>query len=187
MFATFKPSFAVILCFVISACSSIPLTTLLKFSSYDEQELLKLKPKQIRAKLTVNSFLNIDLVNTKLGVTIKSNNGDLALEFPLKQMSLSQTPAKISFFSSTPASQTYLLKLSDKAIADFIALQQQLTLSEKNTFGLSVAAKLERNENLSPEQKAQRLFMTIELKLSEQQDFFTLIDNAEISDMSSSN
>ena len=174
MFAILKPSLAVVLCFVISACSSIPLTTLLKFSSYDEQELLTLKPKQIRARLTVNSFLNIDLANTKLGITIKNSNGDLALEFPLKQVSLSQTPASEGFFSSAPASQTYLLKLSDKAITDFKALQQQLRLSEKNTFGLSVAAKLKRNENLTPEQKAQRLFMSIELKLSKQQDYFKI-------------
>lgn len=164
----------------LTACSSVPISTMLKLSSFDEQSLVSINPASIQAKITVNSFLNIDLVNTKLGLSLENSKGQLALLFPLEKLTLTQNSANDSFFSSSPANQTYLLQLSPDAIIDFNKLQSQLKISEKNTFGFSVAAKLKKQKNLTKAQKIEPLFMTIELKLNEDEAFFTLLDKAEI-------
>ncbi len=164
----------------LTACSSVPISTMLKLSSFDEQSILTIEPSLIRAKITVNEFIDIDLPNTKLGLSLENSQGKLQLQFPLAKISLTENSASDSFFSSSPASQTYLLQLSPDAIADFKKLQKQLKSSDKNTFGFSVAAKLNKQEDLTPEQEQERLFMTIELKLNKNEEFFTLIDNAEL-------
>lgn len=165
---------------MLTACSSVPLSTMLKLSSFNEQSVLSINPDNIRAKITVNNFIDIDLENTKLGLAVESSQGNLALQFPLEKLTLTGNSATESFFSSTPASQTYLLQLSPVAVADFKKLQKQLRTSQENSFGFSVGAKLKKKENLTDEQKDQKLFMTIELKLDAAEEFFTLIDNAEI-------
>jgi hypothetical protein len=171
---------ALIITSTLTACSSVPLSTMLKLSSFDEQSLITIEPSNIRAKITVNKFVDIDLVNTKLGLNLDNSQGELALQFPLEKLTLINNSATKSFFSSSPASQTYLLQLSPAAIADFKKLQKQLKSSDKNTFGLSVAAKLNKQENLTALQEQEKLFMTIELKLHKNEEFFTLIDNAEL-------
>lgn len=182
MFKKIKVFYVLLLILLINACSSIPLSTMLKFANYDEQHLTTLTPAEIRAKITLNSFLNIDLEGTKLGVNIENASGQLALEFPLTILTTSQNPEKKQLFFSSPASQTYLLKLSPAAINDFKTLQQQLESSQQSKFGFSVDAKLKKNEDLSDEQQQQALFITVELKLSNDEGFFTLIDNVEIND-----
>ena len=165
---------------LLVACSSVPISTMLKLSTFDEQSLLTIAPSDIKAKITVNNFIDIDLINTKLGISLENSQGKLELQFPLEKLSLKQNLANNSFFSSTPASQTYLLQLSPEAISDFKKLQKQLEKSEKNTFGFSVNAKLKKQKSLSKIQNQEELFMTIELKLEQNGTFFTLIDNAEI-------
>ena len=162
------------------ACSSVPLTTMLRLSSFDEQSLLTIKPSDIRAKITINDFIDIDLANTKLGLDLESSTGSLSLQFPLEKLTLTKNSAKSSFFSSTPASHTYLLQLSDEALIDFKKLQRKLQASEKNSFGVSINAQLKKNLVLTAEQKAQTVFITIEIKLYETEEFFTLIEQAEI-------
>jgi hypothetical protein len=164
----------------LTACSSVPISTMLKLSSFDEQSILTIEPLLIRAKITVNEFIDIDLANTKLGLSLENSQGELQLQFPLAKISLTKNSANDSFLSSSPASQTYLLQLSPDAIVDFKKLQKQLKSSDKNTFGFSIAAKLKKQENLTTIQEQEKLFMTIELKLNKNEDFFTLIDNAEL-------
>lgn len=167
---------------ILMACSSVPLSTMLKFSSFDEQNLITIKPSDIQAKITLNDFIDIDLVNTKLGLSLENTTGNLALQFPLEKLTLTQNSAKKGFLSDISASQTYLLQLSPEAIADFRRLQKQLQSSEKNSFGFSVNAKLKKHHELTKNQKITPLFITIELKLYKNEKFFTLIDQAEIKD-----
>lgn len=166
--------------FLLSACSSIPLSTMVKLSSFDEQQLTLLNVADIRAKITINQFINLDLENTNMGISIENDSGEMQLAFPLKVLSVTQNPAQTGFLSKKNASQTFLLKLSAAGEKDFKKLQQQLQQPKKSKIGFSVDAKLKKNKELTPEQQAQTIVMTIEMKINNQDGFFTLFDEYEL-------
>lgn len=170
----------IVILLLTTACSSVPVGTLLKLSSFDEQYVSTLDPHEIRAKITVNAFLDVNLDDTKLGITIDNDKGEMALNFPLEIITLTQNKAIPGFFSQQPASQTYLLKLSPQAIADFKTLQSELTPPKESKFGFSVDAKLKKHKNLTTAQSEQQLFMSIDLKLNHNDGFFTLFDKLEL-------
>lgn len=167
---------------VLSGCSSIPMGTLLKLSSFDEAYVSTLDPKKIRAKITVNAFLDVNVENTQLGLSIENSNGEMELNFPLQVITITQNKAVSGLFSQQVASQTYLLKLSEKAISEFKTLQAQLTPPQQSQFGFTVSAKLKKHKNLTPIQQEQQLFMSIDLQLNEKEGFFTLFDQIELQD-----
>jgi hypothetical protein len=167
---------------LLTNCSSVPFTTMIKLSTFNEQSLTQMTAEEIKARITVNEFLNINLAETKLAMSVESDTGELMLNFPLELIAVFKNIEEKKFFSTTPASQTYLLKLSPDAILDFKKLKQQLTNSTENKFGFAINAKLKKQENLNASQLTQQLFMTIELKLGHEEDFFTLIDNVELED-----
>jgi len=71
---------------LLTACSSVPISTILKLSHSDEQNLITMKPTSIRAKITLNNFIDSDLIKTKLGLNLENEQGKLALQFPLEKL-----------------------------------------------------------------------------------------------------
>ena len=89
--------FCFFIVFIVSGCASIPLSTMLKFSSYQKSDFVAIKPADIRAKIILDQPIEIDIEKVELGLEVEteaknllgiySSLTDLTLDQSLKEFS----------------------------------------------------------------------------------------------------
>ena len=75
--------FCFFIVFIVSGCASIPLSTMLKFSSYQKSDFVAIKPADIRAKIILDQPIEIDIEKVELGLEVETEQGDRVFKFPL--------------------------------------------------------------------------------------------------------
>ena len=83
------------------------------------------------------------------------------------------------FFSDSPAIDIYILKLAPKALANLEILQQERATGIKKRVGLTAGVNFSKGPNNDVEIDDNTV-LSVALKLSEQDDFITLIDNWQV-------
>jgi len=159
----------------VCGCASIPLSTMLNFSHFDEQDFYALQPAQIRTRVSLSEPFTIDLANTELSLKLESEKGARYFHFPLTLVNESKRPATQSFFFSEQAKNEYVFKLSDKGITNFKEVQQSFSQNQNASGSFSVSTGF--NEDVNVYQSAT---VSIALQLNEVDGFFLLIENAEV-------
>jgi len=158
---------------LITACSSVPLSTIMHFSSSKPDDFFQVDPRGITVKVTINSEANFDAVmSVNLSALIKDEAGQRKFSFPLEQISKQQLPAKNGFFSSQPAVDVFTLKLSAQAIKSLQAIQVERKSANNKSIGLSAGVNFSQGMNVINEDTV----LSIELKLTGKDDFIMLID-----------
>jgi hypothetical protein len=163
-----------LLSFVLSGCMSIPVSTIVRFATFDDEDLLQIDPSQVRMRITSDNDAPLIVKKTKLKMEMVAEDGAKAtmpgaviLEseedlHPEKSMwSLGYTPEHV-----------YVLRLDEDAAASFQKLQDKVRRNEKGYLTVGV------DYDFSGKEKAK---VTVELKLAAQEDYFTLLDKATFS------
>lgn len=166
---------------MLSACSSIPVSTMLSMATFGEEEFIAINPDIVQSRITLDAPFIADADNTKIEVMINQPEGELILPFKLKVIGQQRLPAQGGWLNKRPARNQFLLTLTDQAKASFVDLQQRVKQQGTDGIGLNINARISVPDGTDA--PPVMIHMTIELKLDPQQGFFTLFEDVEL-DMS---
>ncbi|GAA4357119.1 hypothetical protein [Kangiella marina] len=163
------------LAFLVSACSHIPLSTMLSMSSFDEEDFAQITPETIRAKITTDVADKFAEEKTSLKFVLVSPSKKIDKTLPLKIVSETLGNEE-HWFQEDSIKHVTVFKLSPSAIEDFKEIQQ--TIAEKHPTGsrqlhFSIRWGMDK-QNPGPYR------LTAELLLDAEDGYFTLIDDFEI-------
>ena len=170
-----KKIFAIGICFILSSCSTIPLGTMLKLSSFDENSFLALNPNELRTKIHVDKPLVINISKTKLSLILKTAKGESAFHYPLKLLSSKVLSAEKSWLGGIPERTEYTLALSPDAISAFENLQQTMRKDSPKVMDFSVFVAVAQRDKTTTE-----MVTSIFIKLQKKSDYIMLFDRAAV-------
>lgn len=160
---------------LLSSCASIPLGTMLDFSTFGKEDVVNIQPQDVRAKIQLDKPAEADIRSVKLAVELSTVKGMKTFSFPLQLLNERSIEPVEGFFSTAPGKTEYCFKLSDDAIANFITAQQILQQEKSEEFKLSVSSDF---KTLPPD--VTEIGLSIFLQIREEQGFVTLFDNAKL-------
>lgn len=166
-----------VVCFIVllSSCSSIPLGTMLEFRSFSKDDLAKIQPLDLRAKIQLDEPVKADIGSAELTLNLATPKGERSFSFPLILLDEHKVEPVKGFFSTSAGKTEYTLKLSEEAVSNFVAVQQIIRDEPTGSLAFSVSSGLEQIPDGITE-----VSMSIFLKLSEEKGFITLFDNAKL-------
>ena len=167
--------FMVALTLVLTSCTSIPLSTMLEFRSFGKEEFLTLQPEHIEAKIQFDEPVRADVEQTRLAVMLTTEHDVRSYQFPLVLLSEQHIPAERGLFSKQPAKNQYRFKLSDEAVQNFRAVQEDVQRHDGMGFEFTV------NSSMEPlPEDIDEVRLSVFLKLSEDSEFITMFRNAKL-------
>ncbi|MDV2079164.1 hypothetical protein [Marinobacter xestospongiae] len=164
-----------VLSILISSCSSVPLGTLAKLGTFDQQDFLALAPTEISARIQLEEPAKLMVDRTDLALKIDTNKGATTYQFPLDLLSETVIPSRESLFSPTPGQTEYTFKLADNAVSNFQHLQDTLAHQAPERFDFTVNADVEDLPD-----SVSTVTLTVLLKLSDRETYFPLLEDAEV-------
>ena len=167
--------FCFFIVFIVSGCASIPLSTMLKFSSYQKSDFVAIKPADIRAKIILDQPIEIDIEKVELGLEVETEQGDRVFKFPLSLLERRAIPAKEGWFAFDEAKNEYTLNLSAESVQNFQEVQQLLTNTNGGNFVFSVNSGF---DNLPAD--IQSFNFSILLKLQNDDEFVPIFEDATV-------
>jgi len=141
---------------------------MLEFRSFDEAKFVELDPKHLLTKIHVDKPAEIKPEST-------SSEEERSFKYNLVVISERTLPAESGWLSDTPARTEYVLGLSSEAVKEFTELQEFMTSDTPTGFDLHVNTGFKE-----PANEMKSITMSIFLKLYANEDYFTLIDRAEL-------
>ena len=158
----------------LSGCTSIPLSTMAKFATADESDLISLEAEAIRARVTLDQPLEPD-ESIALKMEVDDGQRVQILDFPLTLESQTQHAAEDGFFSSRPAKSAFTYKMTTRAVENFKTLQGSFSSKDKSKYSFEISAGIKPQEN-----PLETITLSLALRLSEQEGFITMLDEAVI-------
>jgi len=163
----------------LTACSSVPLSTMMHFSNTQPSDFFSVSPEGITVKVTINSSADFDPITAvKLSASIEDEIGIRQLSFPLQLLSVQTQAAEQSFFSNRPEFNIYILKLTPQAVMNLISIKDERELGMPKKVGLSAGINFTKDINTIDENTV----LSVALKFSDKDDYMTLIDNWQVSE-----
>jgi len=171
----------ILLCtLLLTACSSIPLATKIHFSDAKPEDFFSVDPRGILVKVSINSAVIFDPVHSiNLSASIKDSTGERTIAFPLEVVDKTTQAAVNRFFNNRAAINVYLLKLGPRAIENLDVLRRERMSGINKRVGLTAAVNFSKEPNNDTE-VVESTVLSVALKLSEQDEFITLIDNWKV-------
>ncbi|WP_133060651.1 hypothetical protein [Parendozoicomonas haliclonae] len=130
----------------------------------------------MQVKITVPEGFHLDVENSWLGVDITSVANAYQSVFKLQENTKPAVLEHSSFFGEASKATVYNLQLNSQSQAEFAELQKYLQKSQAEGVAIRVVPKL-----ASYPQAADNVEISIDLQLSSEEGYFTLIDGAELS------
>ncbi|MCG7562470.1 hypothetical protein [Pseudoalteromonas sp. McH1-42] len=170
-----KKLFFVFVALFLFGCSSIPLSTMLKYRNFDEQSFAALNPSQIRSKIWLSEPFTLNMEKINLSLSLVNERGHSNFTFPLILVKRDKIAAQEGFFSSEPAKTEYTFRLSELAVNNFQKTQNLLSQKVHQKLSFSIGAGF----NEEPED-GETVYISISLQLEDNEGYFTLINEAEV-------
>ncbi len=171
----FIRTFLLLLPLLLSSCASIPLTTLARLSTFDEQDFIALNADQLRVKSLISTGVRMNEAASKLEVTLTSKQGARHYALQLTQLSERTLLTEAGWFSTAQSQLEQIFCLSDASKQQFKQLQQEFSGQTLDSFDVGIQISLKRD---TPDIDA--VVASVSLQLSADDAYFTLIDAAEI-------
>ncbi|ASP37625.1 hypothetical protein CHH28_02595 [Bacterioplanes sanyensis] len=167
---------AFFLCTAISACTSVPLSTMAKLSTFDWQDFNALQAGDIQVKITVPQGFELNIERSWLGFELSSEHNHHSGRFDLQRLSTQASVIDGGLFGSDIAATTYRLQLQPESRPAFTELQAYLRQHKADNVMIRVVPKIKRYPA-----NAEFVSVWIDLQLSSQEGFFTLVDGSQLS------
>ncbi|MBV34450.1 MAG: hypothetical protein CMP47_03195 [Rickettsiales bacterium] len=163
------------LVFLASACSHIPLSTMVSMSSFDEEDFVAITPENIRVKVRTDKPLSLSDEHVKLEFNIEGPSGRLSEAVSLTKLSQS-THIINKWFGEDRKEYARTFALSEQAVITFKQVQKSKlvrTAAENSKF------KFKANISF-PDDTPTQLMLTIDLLLKPEKGYFTLFEDVHI-------
>jgi hypothetical protein len=165
-------SLAVVTCLALSGCMSIPLSTVVRFATFDEEDLLRIDASQVRMRITSDNDAPLILKKTKLKMEmVTEGSGKASMPGAVLLDSEEDLHPSRTFWSlGYVPEHVYVLRLDQDAVESFRQLQDRVR--QRLPGYLVVGADYDFKGR-----KEARI--TVDLKLAETEEYFTLLDKAK--------
>lgn len=164
-----------LLCLGLAGCASVPLSTMVRMSTFDHRDFVALDADVLRVRVTLPQAFVLDTAKSWLGVEISSPAGSHTGEFRLTQEMMQPREVAAGVFSDDLPATAYTLKLADPSRAEFRRLQAFVAQGRPGNVTIRVVPIL---SSFPPDAPSTRVW--IDLQLAAAQGFFTLVDGAEL-------
>lgn len=158
-----------------TGCASVPLSTMMRMSRFNERDFARLDPDVIRVKVTLPDGFALDARRSALGVKVASAAGLHESAFELEQESLQPTRVSDGLLSRSVPATASTLRLAPPSKDKFRTLQTFIGRAPADEIEIRVMPRL-----ASWPPQAQTGKVWIDLLLSSAQGWFTLLDGAPI-------
>ena len=159
----------------LTACANIPIATMLKFSSFDEDSFRALNSAVIKAKVDLSAPHTLNLEQTRLALIMETPSGFRNFDFPLVLEEQATLKEEAGFFSAAKDYTQYTFRVSEEGIQNFATIQQELGPNSEGEHSFSVGTGF----NEAPTE-GDAIVFSIHLQLTATDDFITVIDHAEV-------
>jgi hypothetical protein len=164
-----------LLCFGLGSCVSVPLSTMVRMSTFDERDFAALDPEVLRVRITLPQGFGLDVKRSWLGVELTSAAGTHQATFELDPERIQTAEIAGGFFADTRSGTAYVLRLSAPSKAKFRDLQSFVAKGRSDQITIRVVPRLS-----SSPKDADGVTVWIDLRLSQADGYFTLVDAATI-------
>ncbi|SEF93303.1 hypothetical protein [Vibrio hangzhouensis] len=170
-----KKIYLLILCLTLTACVSVPISTIAKMSTFGWEDFQSINPEEVRVKITIPDGFVLDSEKSWFGVDINSSAGAHYGEFNLSEFELPYSEVKSRFLTKEKVT-IYSLRFDKTSQAEFNDLKAFLSNHRADDIAIRVVPKLQ-----SYPVTAEDVEVSIDIQLSATDGYFTLIDEAELS------
>jgi len=168
------PAF-LLLALAMDGCVSVPLSTMVRMSTFDEQDFARLDADVVRVRIKLPQEFALDAGRSSLGVKVTAAAGVHYGDFKLEQEGAQGTTLSNGMFSGSAPGTAYTLKLSAPSRSEFRKLQAFVGRGQPGEVVISVVPILS-----SFPRDAATVNVWIDLLLTESQGYFTLLEGAEV-------
>ena len=169
-----RPALA-LLGLALAGCASVPLSTMVRMSTFDPQDFVALDPEVLRVRVTLPRDFALDAGSSWLGVELNSPAGVHSGEFKLAQEASQPSLVSAGLFAGETPATAYTLKLADASRAEFRRLQAFVAQGKPEDVTIRVVPIL---SSYPPDVPSTRVW--IDLRLTQAQGYFTLLDGATL-------
>lgn len=161
----------------LSACSSIPLSSMIKLASMDDNDITRINPSQVRVRITVNDPAKLHTKDVRLALKFEyAGEGNSEYQFVLRIIDSRQIDATSGWFSSEPNKHQYEFVIADHSVDVFKKYQREfIKYGKPKKYHWTVYYYL---KNIPA--KDQPIDLDLELKFADNSDYFYLLKGAEI-------
>ncbi|ACV26201.1 hypothetical protein [Kangiella koreensis] len=164
---------AIIFILVLQGCSSIPLSTMMKMSGFDENSFTEVTAEEVRVKVRSNTQHNV-LKENVLRYQYQGSDGVLDESFSLELIEEDVRMIE-HWFSDDSFEHSSVYQLDSDGRAKFKKLQQHPLINNKNREGKFKVTVTFKFTDQAPKQ----VLLSVDLLLAPEDGFFTLLDDHE--------
>ena len=162
---------------VLTSCSSIPISSMLKMATMDADDISAILPADVRVRLSVTEPVELQTKDVKLVLSFEhQDKTESKFQYLLKNIGQSKKQSIASFFGREQAKSVYLFRLSKESELEFNRYQKNFRNKGKpRKYRWTVYYYFKKRP-----QKGSNAEIDMELKLSKNEECFYLLKNAMI-------
>ncbi|WP_196138362.1 hypothetical protein [Aliikangiella sp. G2MR2-5] len=174
--SVFRLYFLVTMCMLLTACSSMPFTSILRFSDFEHSDLLSIHGRDVRARISLDSPLKLELKNVQLALQFRYAGSRVdEYRFQLQPTSEKQVEMSHWVFSTRLVNQ-YTFRIDENSLAEFRKFQTEFLRRDKPAYyHWTVYYHLQEKSK-----SIDKAYLDLELKFKQKEAFFYLLKGAEI-------
>ena len=165
---------------IVGGCSAVPLRTLWRLRNFSIHDVAAIDPNELRTRiiLPVDMLLKPDASHIVVELADDKGRAD-SYKFPLETIEQEEITQGLLRKKSVTMST---LRLSPRAVSDFVRFQEELQTRERKhgRASVRVASAFDRSEPVKDDETPKPFELSILLKLRADEDYFTLIDKAKV-------
>lgn len=172
----YRIALAALLAVLVAGCASIPISTMLKLSSLDQQDLVQIDPAGVRVRVAVPTGFELDIPETQLTLDLLNEAGkrDKGV-FDLSLLRKHAAERSGGLFRADIPVTVYDLALTPAAVTRFRQSQRFALESGIKEINFAVSSKF---ASIPEDARSVRFWADLRLRASD--SYMTLIDGAEI-------
>jgi len=159
---------------LLLGCGSIPLSTMLRMSGFDEQDFAAIDPEQLRVRIALPDGFKLDTAASEIRLELNSTAGVNRSAYRLEAVSSQPVSLTGGWFRSQPG-HADTLRLAPSSVVPFRELQALVGNGKTETVDIEVRPRIARKPD-----DAASVSVWIELQLSEADGYFRLLEGAEL-------
>lgn len=164
-------SFALVIVLLVG-CSSIPLSTMLRMSSFGQDDIVNIKPDDLRAKISMDKL--VTFTDDQITLQFSYEETERKIEEAMALVLIEQKQEIVEhWFSEDEVKQVYLFAFNEESVEQLKKLQRSPILLNPNREG---SGRLSVNWKLK-EPNPRKYKLSLDLLLVKSDGFFTLIED----------
>ena len=168
-------TFLVVTLCLLSSCASVPLGTLLKFSTFDEEDFAEINPESLSVRIFMQEPALLGDGPVSLSLLLETATGPIMGDYAMQPVNTYSDTLDGGLFSADIPGTTYLFELTPDQITMFRELQHQLQNRKVDQLTFSTDFPLD-----AIDQHQKDIHVWVFMALDEGGNYVTLIDGARV-------